>query len=68
MKGSLHLIGQVVTPHPTKDRCMELIYKAISHINPKTNKYCKRENNISKDAKLKLEVFASIAKLPTNVE
>ena len=43
---------------------MELIYKVVSHISPKTEKHCKGEKSISKDAKLKLEVSSSIAKLP----
>ena len=47
---------------------MELIYKAISYISSKTNKYCKGEINISKDAKLKLQVFTSVVKLPKDVE
>ena len=60
MKGS-HLIQLRM------DRCMGLIYKAISYIGLKTKKYYKGENNISKDAKLKLEVSASIVELPTVV-
>ena len=50
------------------DRCMRLIYKAISYISPKINKYCKEENNISKDAKLKLKIFVSVTELPLDAE
>ena len=49
-------------------RYMGLIYKAISYISPKTNKYCKGENNISKDAKSKLKVFASVVEFPSNLK
>ena len=52
----------------SKRRCMGLIYKAISCISPKTNKYYKGENRMSKDAMSKLKVFASVAELPLDVE
>ena len=47
---------------------MGLIYKAISYINPKTNKNYKGENSMSKDAKLKLKVSTSVASLPIDVK
>ena len=50
------------------DRCMGLIYKSISHISPKKKKHYKGENNIIKDAKLKLEVSARTVELLVGAE
>ena len=50
------------------ERYMELIYKAISYISSKKNKYYKGEISISKDEKLKLKVFTSVAELPSDAE
>ena len=52
----------------SKGRYVGLIYKAISYIDPKTNKYCKRENSMSKDAKLKLKFFARVVELTSDVK
>ena len=70
MEGSLHPRGQVVTLiHLSMDRCMGLIYKAISYISSKTSKYCKGETNISKDARVsKLVVDAKLMKILANAK
>ena len=47
---------------------MGLIYKALSYISSRTSKYWKGEISMSKDAKLKHQVFTSIAKLPSDAK
>ena len=62
---SLHLMGQVVTLHQTKqNKCMGLIHIDISYISLKTKKQCIREISINKDVKKYLEDLVNIPSCP----
>ena len=58
---SLHLIGQVVTLHQTKQaRYVGLIYKDISCISLKTEKQCIGKISINKDVNTYLKVLVNV--------
>ena len=47
---------------------MRLIIKALSYISSKSSKYYKEEISISKDEKLKLQVFISVVEFPLDAK
>ena len=62
---SLHLMGQVITLHQTKqDICMGLIHIDISCISLKIKKQCIREININEDVNTCLEDLVNVPSCP----